>query len=260
MLSAGGARDFLLIALMPFMLVACGSAVQKLPDDPDNEPNASWPSQPPPENGSSAPANDGEQASLSAAERQKILAQYPHLDPLHEVPDLPLEEAVIYFHRNKSQFKNQNVISVIDYTQSSQKKRWHLIDLKSGSVWSLHVAHGKGSDRDHDGFAESFSNIEGSNSTSLGFYQTAETYQGKWGYSLRLDGLSPENSNVRRRSVVVHGASYVLDQNVIQGRTWGCPAVSMANHKRVIDLIKGGSLIYAVGNKITPLQPQSKYN
>jgi hypothetical protein len=118
--------------------------------------------------------------------------------------------------------------------------------METGAVWNIHVAHGKGSDSDHDGFAEKFSNVNNSNATSLGFYKTAETYQGSHGYSLRLDGLSSTNSNARSRSIVVHGASYVEDKERIQGRSWGCPAVSMANYTKVINLIKGGSLILAV--------------
>jgi hypothetical protein len=48
--------------------------------------------------------------------------------------------------------------------------------------------------------------------SSLGVYKTAETYNGKHGLSLRLDGLSPTNSKARERAVVVHGADYVEDE------------------------------------------------
>ena len=118
--------------------------------------------------------------------------------------------------------------------------------METGSVWNIHVSHGKGSDSNHDGLAEKFSNVSGSNASSLGFYKTAETYQGKHGYSLRLDGLSETNSKARPRAIVVHGADYVKDKEVIQGRSWGCPAVSRMHSKKVIDLIKNGSLILAV--------------
>src|SRR5690606_28831407 len=114
----------------------------------------------------------------------------------------------------------------------SNKKRLHVINMSTGAGWSLHVAHGKGSDKNHDAYAERFSNTSGSNASSLGAYLTAETYSGSNGYSLRLDGLSTTNSNARRRAVVVHGASYVKDSNVKQGRSWGCPAVSKANNRK----------------------------
>jgi hypothetical protein len=107
------------------------------------------------------------------------------------------------------------------------------------------VAHGSGSDKANDGYAEKFSNVSGSNASSLGFYMTAETYNGKHGLSLRLDGLSSTNSNVRARAVVIHGASYVSDSDIKAGRSWGCPAVSMASKDKVIKMLKGGSIIYA---------------
>ena len=232
-------------------LSACAAPMDAaLPDDPDNEPVAVNQVV---DESSFYSAKDAENevefstyAETTASEAEQILKKYSHLDPKRVVPTKHLANALIYFDNNKSKFANQNVISVIDFSKRSSEKRWHFIDMKTGEVWSLHVAHGKGSDSNGDGYAEKFSNVSGSNASSLGFYRTAETYSGKWGYSLRIDGLSSTNSNARRRAVVVHGADYVVDRNVTQGRTWGCPAVSMANRTKVINLVKGGSLIYAV--------------
>jgi hypothetical protein len=112
-------------------------------------------------------------------------------------------------------------------------------------VKSIHVAHGKGSDSNNDGYATNFSNKVNSEASSLGFYLTAETYHGNHGLSLRLDGLSSTNSKARERSVVLHGADYVREAEVKAGRSWGCPAVSMALRGDVIELLKGGSLIFA---------------
>lgn len=237
--------------LIAFTLSACGPGLVSLPDDPHNEPASTLPN----EDNSSAgvieePENNQavEDPSPTLSEREQILSLYNYLDPNHIVPTSALEDAVIYFHKNKASFKNQKVISIIDYRKRSSEKRWFFIDLKTGAVNALHVSHGKGSDSNHDGYAEKFSNVSGSNATSLGFYRTAETYNGSNGYSLRLDGLSSTNSRARSRAIVVHGADYVQDQNVVQGRSWGCPAVSRANARTVIDLLKEGSLIYAIGN------------
>jgi len=117
--------------------------------------------------------------------------------------------------------------------------------MKSGAVQAVHVAHGSGSDPRNTGRATVFSNEDGSNCSSLGYYLTAETYDGKHGYSCRMDGLSTTNSNVRERAVVIHGADYVHDSDVKQGRSWGCFALAMTMRTSVIDRLKGGSLIYA---------------
>ena len=239
---------FLLPVVMTLALTACGSGLPALPDDPNNEPAAIGPVTDDDSQSSGSidlPSTTPEVPVVEVSERDAILKQYDYLDPSHIVPTKGLEEAVLYFHKNKSAFKNLSVISVLDFSQSSTKKRWYFIDMKTGSVWNIHVSHGKGSDANHDGFAEKFSNVSGSNASSLGFYKTAETYSGSNGYSLRLDGLSSTNSNARPRAIVVHGADYVQDSSVIQGRSWGCPAVSQANRDKVINMIKGGSLIYA---------------
>jgi hypothetical protein len=109
----------------------------------------------------------------------------------------------------------------------------------------LPVAHGKGSDPKHQGLANVFSDRTGSNATSLGFFKTADVYTGSHGLSLRLDGLSATNAHARIRTIVIHGADYVKDGRSIQGRSWGCPAVPIANRDAVIELLKNGSLIYA---------------
>jgi hypothetical protein len=174
-----------------------------------------------------------------------VLEKYQHLDPTHLVPTNLLEKAVLYFDANKAKVKNQNFISVIDFSKKSTLTRFFIINVQTGVVWPLHVSHGKGSDSDHDGVAEKFSNSSGSNQSSLGFYKTAETYSGNHGLSLRLDGLSSTNSLVRARAIVIHGADYVQESSVIQGRSLGCPAVSMKVRDEVINRLKGGAIIYA---------------
>jgi hypothetical protein len=115
----------------------------------------------------------------------------------------------------------------------------------SGEVMPIRTAHGVGSDPDHDGFVESLGNVPDSKKSSQGFYQVSEIYSGKYGRSIRLDGLSPTNSNVRRRAIVIHGSDYVHEGNVIQGRSWGCFALAWSIKDHVVDLLSGGSLLYA---------------
>lgn len=236
--------------LVPFVLTSvmaltagCGQAHNDLPKLPDDSSSESVGT---PGNDPQVPdlGSDTDGPPISESAEAKVLAKYQHLDPQRKIDTKLLKSAVLYFNAKLSKFANKKVIAVIDIRKRSSEKRMNIVDMKTGSVWSLTVAHGKGSDANHNGYATSFSNVPGSNATSLGFYKGAETYSGAHGLSLRLDGLSSTNSNARARAIVIHGASYVHNEKVIQGRSWGCPAVDMAQRDKVISLLKGGSLIY----------------
>ncbi len=64
-----------------------------------------------------------------------------------------------------------------------------------------------------------------------------------------LDGLEKGiNDNARSRSIVVHAADYcdpaLLKANGRLGRSFGCPALPPDVNEEVIDMIKGGSVLY----------------
>ena len=141
---------------------------------------------------------------------------------------------------------NADVLTVVDFSQSSHKKRMYIIDVKNKKVlFNTYVAHGKNSGLD---YAEAFSNIPESLQSSLGFYVTKNTYNGKHGLSLRLDGKDRGfNDNAEERAVVVHGADYIGDQRLASsymGRSFGCPAVPQAQASKVINYIKNGSCLF----------------
>ena len=123
-----------------------------------------------------------------------------------------------------------------------------MFDVASGKVlFNELVAHGKNTG---DNFARRFSNDDGSLQTSLGLFRTAGTYVGGNGYSLKLAGLEPGfNDKAERRAVVMHGAPYVSEDFAAAhgriGRSWGCPALSQKVAGKVIDTIKGGSLVFS---------------
>jgi hypothetical protein len=242
-------RNLLVLASLTTLVACAGpsdSNDEKLADDTTTEQITSTPTADAPVDANTA---EYDVAAVGDTDRNTILSKYSYLDPNHVVPTKALADAVVYYEANKAKFANRNYISIINFAQSSKTARFYIVDLNSGGVWPIHVAHGKGSDADHDGYAEKFSNVSGSNASSLGFYKTAETYSGNHGLSLKLDGLSSTNSNVRARAIVIHGASYVQEKSVIQGRSWGCPAVDMAIRTKVVTALKGGSLIYAVVDK-----------
>jgi hypothetical protein len=139
-------------------------------------------------------------------------------------------------------------LAVIDYSLPSTKPRLWVFDVAQGRLlFQELVAHGRNTG---ERLAERFSNVEGSKMSSLGLFQTAETYYGSNGYSLRLRGLDPGfNDNALARAIVMHGAPYVseaLAERVGRiGRSWGCPAVREEVARTVIDTLKGGALIFA---------------
>ncbi len=133
------------------------------------------------------------------------------------------------------------------------------MDRASGQVLqSFRVAHGHGSEEmRHDGYAKVFSNVPNSNASSLGLYRTAETYISDVypGLAMRLDGLSPTNSNARSRFIVVHAAKYMELESWKgkkagrPGLSDGCFVFSQADRDAVISSLQGGALIYAIYEK-----------
>jgi hypothetical protein len=139
------------------------------------------------------------------------------------------------------------VISICDFSLSSNVKRLWVIDLKDSRVLinSL-VAHGQGTGEE---FAMKFSNTENSHQSSLGFYVTEDTYIGDNGYSLKLNGMDVGyNDAAYDRAIVMHGADYVCDSyirdNKRLGRSWGCPAVPATTAKNIINTIKNKTCLY----------------
>lgn len=149
--------------------------------------------------------------------------------------------------RQEGKLNNPDIISIVDFTKSSAEKRLFIIDVMSGRLlFNTYVAHGQNSGR---AFAEKFSNKPSSLQSSLGFYETSNTYIGKNGYSLQLKGLEKGiNDKADSRAIVIHGAPYVSEglirsQGYI-GRSWGCPAIPERLTKPIIDKIKNGSCLF----------------
>lgn len=143
--------------------------------------------------------------------------------------------------------KRPSLLTVIDYSRPSTQPRLWVLDLENHrQLFRELVAHGRGSG---DDVARAFSNDPGSHQSSLGLFLTGETYQGSNGYSLRLDGLEPGvNDRARERAIVMHGAPYVNPDTAKTlgrlGRSWGCPALANGIARKVIDVIKEGSLVF----------------
>ncbi|MCW9065424.1 MAG: murein L,D-transpeptidase catalytic domain family protein, partial [Ignavibacteriaceae bacterium] len=148
---------------------------------------------------------------------------------------------------NSMEASNKKLLSIIDYSKPSTEKRLFIIDVQNRKLlYNTLVAHGKKSGYVN---ATKFSNKYGSHKSCLGFFRTGNSYYGKRGYSLQLEGLEKGiNDNARRRGIVIHGANYVDERiangNGVIGRSWGCPSVSKKLSKEIINLLRGGSLLY----------------
>lgn len=157
-----------------------------------------------------------------------------------------------YAYQKSGLIENKNILTIIDFDKTSDQERFFIVDLEKHEVLlkSL-VAHGQ---KTGELEAENFSNREESHKSSLGFYLTDNTYFGKHGLSLRLDGLTQGlNDNARKRNIVVHSADYVSEEFIAKnkrlGRSWGCPALPADGYEDVIELIKEKSLLFVYSSK-----------
>lgn len=172
----------------------------------------------------------------------------------HGVPDDMLQLLLSEYQRMRTELGNNRYIGLLNYSQPSWEPRFYLINLEQARIVAAYrVAHGKGSDPDHDGFVEVLGDDKGSHMSSAGFFRTGQSYlsgQDGHGLSLRLEGLSDTNRNAHERDIVIH-ANHYMEQNFINtygvpGRSHGCLVFSASDRDEIIDKLKGGALIYAV--------------
>ncbi|MGG7033738.1 MAG: murein L,D-transpeptidase catalytic domain family protein [Flavobacterium sp.] len=175
---------------------------------------------------------------------------YTNLNPNNF--ELPQKESFAialegFFNLKSQGLIHKDILTIIDFSLSSKDKRLWVIDLTKNIVlFHSLVAHGKNSGEE---FANDFSNQRDSHKSSLGFYLTGETYKGKHGLSLKLDGIEKGlNDNARTRGVVVHASDYVSEEYVQKtnrlGRSQGCPALPKNLSANIINIIKNKSCLF----------------
>jgi hypothetical protein len=157
------------------------------------------------------------------------------------------EEAFNRWSSIKKDQQASDIIVIADLSQSSKSKRLYIIDIaKEATLFHTYVAHGRNTG---DEYAPSFSNEPSSYKSSLGFYMTGNTYEGKHGLSLRLQGLDKGiNDFAESRAIVMHGADYVSESFITRlgrlGRSQGFPAVSKELSAPIINTIKNGTCLF----------------
>jgi hypothetical protein len=143
---------------------------------------------------------------------------------------------------------NPNIVTIADYSQSSNKKRLYVIDLKNKKLlFNTYVAHGRNTGGE---YARSFSNVEGSLKSSLGFYITEHPIIGSHtGFALMIEGVEKGfNDNALTRAIIIHAADYATENFIKKygrlGRSLGCPAIPPDLNKPIIETIKDGTCLF----------------
>ncbi len=151
--------------------------------------------------------------------------------------------------RVRTQVWRTDVVGIADFALPSSLPRLHFADLDAGMVHSFLVAHGKGSDSEHDGFLKRFSNDIDSEATSRGAYVTYEWYDGKYGPSIRLGGIDADNTNAAQRAIVMHPAWYAAPDMLQKwgrlGRSDGCFAMAPDDFPQALWHLAAGRLLFA---------------
>jgi L,D-transpeptidase catalytic domain len=160
-----------------------------------------------------------------------------------------LEIAAREVERAGATLWRRDIVGIADFARPSTLPRLHFANLENGSIRSFYVSHGRGSDHEHDGWLKSFSNVPGSEATSRGAYLTCEWYYGKYGTSIRLQGLDPDNSMALDRAIVMHPARYADPGHIARfgklGRSEGCFAMAPDQFNEALWNLSGGRLLFA---------------
>ncbi len=186
-------------------------------------------------------------SSLSGLATGELL--YEEMELAGKVNYIAFRQAIAGYCNIKE--KKKPILTLIDFSKPSTEERLFVFDIERKKLlYTSVVSHGKNSGGN---YATSFSNQYGSYKSSLGFYLTGYTYQGKNGYSLILNGLEKGiNDKARERAIVVHGAAYANPSVAATagrlGRSFGCPALPQAMTKPIINTIKGGSVLFIYAN------------
>ena len=160
-----------------------------------------------------------------------------------------MSRAINAFGKHRASILKGDVIAIADYSRASRERRFHLVDMVSGTTTSMLVAHGRGSDPAHSGWLQQFSNADGSYASCSGAFVTGGEYVGKHGRSMRLQGLDPTNDNALERAIVIHTAPYVTEAMARDlgkiGRSQGCFTVTEADLQQVLVRLGGGRFLYS---------------
>lgn len=181
---------------------------------------------------------------------ESIEAFYERLDIGQEISFEAFKKALAESDRVKNANK---ILTVVDFSKPSDIKRMCIIDMNEKKVLlKTYCSHGR---RSGDLYALHFSNKNGSYKSSVGLFVTGKAYNGRNGNSLELFGLDKgRNDNARKRTIVVHGASYASENFLKKygrlGRSLGCFVVPPSLNNKVISMIEGRTIFYVYSKNL----------
>ncbi|APE29294.1 murein L,D-transpeptidase catalytic domain-containing protein [Aurantiacibacter gangjinensis] len=144
---------------------------------------------------------------------------------------------------------HRDLVGIADFGLHSSMPRFHFVNLEAGTAESILVSHGSGSDPEHDGWLNAYSNRHDSWASSRGAYITWNWYEGRFGTSVRLGGLDATNSQAYPRAIVMHAANYSTPEHVARwgrlGRSNGCFAFGPETFRQALSRLRGGRLLFA---------------
>lgn len=192
--------------------------------------------------GRGRPDMRGSQPAVPAPARARVAVD-PSVDPRI------VTRARAAFDRHRSMISRTELVGIVDFSKVSSEPRFYLLDTNTGRVTRHFVAHGRGSDPEHTGVLQSFSNRIGSEATSEGAYLVGDYYEGHYGRSMRVRGLDVTNCNAETRAIVIHPAWYA-EPEIIQtqgrlGRSEGCFALPAASQRETLSRLTPGHFLYA---------------
>ena len=154
-------------------------------------------------------------------------------------------EAKAYCQKYKM---NTNFCFLMDVSVHSGKNRFYIYNFETNSIsHSGLVCHGVGKNSTEQ--KPVYSNIVGSNCTSLGKYKIGQRAYSHWGINIhyKMHGLENSNSNAFKRHIVLHSYDYVTDKEIYplhltMGWSQGCPVVANGLMKQIDKLLKKSTM------------------
>jgi len=132
--------------------------------------------------------------------------------------------------------KNKRYIGIVNYNIPYTRERFWIYDIKQNKViFRSRVSHAY-----HSGkrYAYKFSNKPNSYLSPKGSFVTLNTFDGTYGYSMRIKGLERGiNDNSLKRGIIFHPANGMTHSG-------GCFMLPDLIAEETFDKIKNGTLIY----------------